>query len=124
MSRRIHSFAQGGVDGAAIQVAEADTWDLNQMLTPENRLSGDATVPFTYACAYIRHHTNYLLTFAKIILDHSRWHAGSHRYEYFPSVYKRCNLSHYSSHIVWLNCQNYYVRFLRYLYVTLAYRHS
>jgi len=55
MSKRVHRFTQGGVQGAAIQVAETDTWDLNQMLTPENQLSGDAVVPFTYACAYLEH---------------------------------------------------------------------
>jgi len=36
-------------------VLEADTWDLNKMLSPEHRLAGDSVVTYTYACATVLH---------------------------------------------------------------------
>ena len=61
MSKRVFPFTQGGVSGAAIQVAEADTWDLNKVLPVEHRREGDATVSFTYACACIAHGDHHVM---------------------------------------------------------------
>lgn len=61
MSERVRRLKHAGIDGAAIQVAQEDTWDLNQMLHPEHRLTECSTVPFTYACAYIHHRGRHVM---------------------------------------------------------------